>query len=46
MKPTYKEQLQEEMEVLWTLLNESDDNEQQDKIVKMLAELTRYINKL
>lgn len=46
MKPTYKEQLQEEMEVLWQLLNESDDNEQQDKIVKMLAELTRYINKL
>ena len=46
MKPTYKEQLQEEMEILWTLLNESDDKEQQDKIVKMLAELTRYINKL
>lgn len=46
MKPTYKEQLQEEMEVLWQLLNESNDKEQQDKIIKMLAELTKYINKL
>lgn len=46
MKPTYKEQLQEEMEVLWQLLNESTDEEQQDKIIKMLAELTKYINRL
>lgn len=45
MKPSFKEQLQEEMEILWQLLNESTDKKQQESIIKMLAELTKYLNK-
>ena len=45
MKPSFKEQLQEEMEVLFQLLEESTDEKQQESIIKMLATLTKYINK-
>lgn len=45
MKPTFKEQLQFEMEVLVRLLEESNDEAQQQAIIEMLAELTKYINK-
>lgn len=45
MKNTFKEQLQFEMEILVRLLEESNDKAQQEAIIKMLAELTKYINK-
>ncbi len=45
MKPSFKKQLQEEMEILFQLLEESTDEQQQESIIKMLAELTKYLNK-
>ena len=45
MKPTFKKQLQEEMEILHQLLEESTDEKQQESIIKMLVELTKYLNK-
>lgn len=45
MKPTFKEQLLEEIEVLLQLLENSTDEKQQDAIIKMVAQLIKYINK-
>ena len=45
MKPTFKEQLSEEIEVLLQLLENSTDEKQQDAIIKMVAQLIKYINK-
>ena len=45
MKPTFKEQLLEEIEVLLQLLENSTDEKQQDAIVKMVAQLIKYVNK-
>lgn len=45
MKPTFKEQLLEEIEVLLQLLENSTDEKQQDAIIKMVAELIKYVNK-
>lgn len=45
MKPTFKEQLLEEIEVLLQLLENSTDEKQQDAIIKMVVQLIKYINK-
>lgn len=45
MKPTFKEQLLEEIEVLLQLLENSTDEKQQDAIIKMVEELIKYVNK-
>ena len=45
MKPTFKEQLLEEIEILLQLLENSTDEKQQDAIIKMVAELIKYVNK-
>ena len=45
MKPTFKEQLLEETEVLLQLLENSTDEKQQDAIIKMVAQLIKYVNK-
>ena len=45
MKPTFKEQLSEEIEVLLQLLENSTDEKQQDAIIKMVAQLIKYVNK-
>ena len=45
MKPTFKEQLLEEIEVLLQLLENSTDEKQQDAIIKMVTQLIKYINK-
>ena len=45
MKPTFKEQLLEEIEVLLQLLENSTDEKQRDAIIKMVAELIKYVNK-
>ena len=45
MKPTFKEQLLEEIEVLLQLLENSTDEKQQDAIIKMVTELIKYVNK-
>lgn len=45
MKPTFKEQLLEEIEILLQLLENSTDEKQQDAIVKMVAQLIKYVNK-
>ena len=45
MKPTFKEQLLEEIEVLLQLLENSTDEKQQAAIVNMVAELIKYVNK-
>jgi hypothetical protein len=45
MKPTFKEQLLEEIEVLLQLLENSTDEKQQDAIIKMVAQLIKYVNK-
>lgn len=45
MKPSFKEQLLEEIEVLLQLLENSTDEKQQDAIIKMVAQLIKYINK-
>ena len=45
MKSTFKEQLLEEIEVLLQLLENSTDEKQQDAIIKMVAQLIKYINK-
>ena len=45
MKPTFKEQLLEETEVLLQLLENSTDEKQQDAIIKMVVQLIKYINK-
>ena len=45
MKPTFKEQLLEEIEVLLQLLENSTDEKQQDAIIKMVAKLIKYVNK-
>jgi hypothetical protein len=45
MKPTFKEQLLEEIEVLLQLLENSTDEKQQDAIIKMVAQLVKYVNK-
>ena len=45
MKPTFKEQLLEEIEVLLQLLENSTDEKQQDAIIKMVSQLIKYVNK-
>ena len=45
MKPTFKEQLLEEIEVLLQLLENSTDEKQQDAIIKVTAQLIKYVNK-
>ena len=45
MKPTFKEQLLEEIEVLLQLLENSTAEKQQDAIIKMVAQLIKYVNK-
>lgn len=45
MKPTFKEQLLEEIEILLQLLENSTDEKQQDAIIKMVAQLIKYVNK-
>ena len=45
MKPSFKEQLLEEIEVLLQLLENSTDEKQQDAIIKMVAQLIKYVNK-
>ena len=45
MKPTFKEQLLEEIEVLLQLLENSTDEKQQDAIIKMVTQLIKYVNK-
>ena len=45
MKPTFKEQLLEEIEILLQLLENSTDEKQQNAIIKMVAQLIKYINK-
>ena len=45
MKSTFKEQLLEEIEVLLQLLENSTDEKQQDAIIKMVAQLIKYVNK-
>ena len=44
MKSTFKEQLLEEIEVLLQLLENSTDEKQQDAIIKMVAQLIKYVN--
>ena len=44
MKPTFKEQLLEEIEVLLQLLENSTDEKQQNAIIKMVAQLIKYVN--
>ena len=44
MKPSFKEQLLEEVEVLLQLLENSTDEKQQDAIIKMVAQLIKYVN--
>ena len=41
----FKEQLLEEIEVLLQLLENSTDEKQQDAIIKMVAQLIKYVNK-
>ena len=41
MRNNFVNQLQEEMEILYQLLEESQDIQQQDAIIKMLVQLTR-----
>lgn len=45
MKPSFKEQLLEEIEILLQLLENSTDEKQQDAIIKMVAHLIKYVNK-
>ena len=45
MKPTFKEQLLEEIEILLQLLENSTDEKQQNAIIKMVAQLIKYVNK-
>lgn len=45
MKPSFKEQLLEEIEILLQLLENSTDEKQQDAIIKMVAQLIKYVNK-
>ena len=45
MKPTFKEQLLEEIEILLQLLENSTDEKQQNAIIKVVAQLIKYVNK-
>ena len=44
MKATYKQALLEEVEVLHRLLEESTDVAQAEAIIKMIAELVKYVD--
>lgn len=46
MKETFVNQLTEELELLELLLEESTDKQQEQSIIKMMVDLSRYINKL
>ena len=41
---SYQLQLLEEMEILWSLLENSNDIQQQDEIVKVLCQLVRFVD--
>ena len=45
MKPSFKEQLLEEIEILLQLLENTTDEKQQDAIIKMTTQLIKYVNK-
>ena len=40
----FRNQLIEEMEILYQLLENSNDIQQQDEIVKMLCQLVRFVD--
>lgn len=44
MKINYQLQMLEEMELLYQLLENSSDENQQDEIVKVLAQLVKFVN--
>ena len=44
MKSNYQLQLLEEMEILYSLLENSNDIQQQDEIVKVLAQLVKFVD--
>lgn len=44
MKNSYRQALLEEMEILHQLLEESTDPVQAEAIIKMLAQLTKYVD--
>ena len=46
MKETFVNQLTEELELLELLLEESTDKQQEQSIIRMMVDLSRYINKL
>ena len=45
MEKTFDLQLQKEMQVLYDLLENINDKEVEDKIIRILADMVRYLNK-
>ena len=45
MEKTFELQLEKEMQILYDLLENINDKEIEDKIVRILVDMVRYLNK-